>query len=1001
MVDGIFHTRNGADGRMETTRLPGLLRACVLSVLLLSALLRAPASWADTKVKFDLRPDEFPKAILEFYHQSKVEVLFLSNDSLHKIRTQPVVGSFEPREALDRMLRGTGLTFEFDTEHSVIIKQPQVASEPPPSPPVSQHPVAKASERSSHLAAAASSVLSDSGPPAEVLVTGSLIHTAMDMTAPVQSLSYKDFSAAPFPTVQDAIYQLPISSLSTPREDLFLNNNYNYGSGIDLRGLGVAATLVLVNGHRQPLSGLNGDFVDVSNIPLAAVDRIEILPDGASALYGSDAIAGVVNIIMKDDFDGAETQLRYGGTPGGRHDVVASQLLGTHWDSGKAMLVYQYDDATALAAAARGYAANADKRPYGGADYRSYYSDPGNVLDPNTQQPLSGITSGGLSPTINLQNQFAPYQIFPQRTSHSVYATASQQAGESVDLFAEGRFSQRNTYVHNFPETESLYVPAANPFNPLGTDTLVAYNFGQAFGPVTFGAQTQNYIATAGARFKFAGGWRGSLSESYGRERLLVTGYNEVDPIALNDALASTDPLTAFNAFGKNSAATLATVSKLFVQRATSTIETTSLNADGPLFELPAGSVKLAVGLERREESLDHTVGNIANPEDLGTARYSRHVGSAFAELLVPVIGDGGNPRAPPRLEFNAAARYDDYSDFGHSLDPELRVRFVPLEWLKLRGSWGRSFRAPKLDDLYDSANNASGLAVFPDPKSPTGHSIAMVLQGDNPSLKQETAKTWTAGVDFVPSADPGFKTSLTYYDIDYEGQITAPAAADIFSILVQENQWGAVITRNPTQAQVETVCNRPDFFGSRAACLASTPAAIIDTRLSNLSTTRLTGLDADIRQSLETAAGRFEFALNGSYIFHFDQSVTDTSPSIDILNTFENPLKLRFRAQADWSQHGEGRPGLGANLAVNFTNGYENAGSTLQPRVGSLTTLDLQLRYRTPPNSGAWSGLDFTLNAVNVFNQSPPFADNAYGYDTSNFQPLGRVLSLSVSKRW
>jgi outer membrane receptor protein involved in Fe transport len=988
---------------METTRLPGLLRGCVLGLLLLFTLLRSPAALADSKVKFDLHPDEFPKAILEFYHQSKVEVLFLSNDSLHKIRTQPVVGNFEPRDALERMLRGTGLTFEFDTEHSVIIKQPQVASEPPqPAAPTPQHLVAKAPERPSRLAAAASSVVSDSGPPAEVLVTGSLIHTAMDMTAPVQSLTYRDFAAAPFPTVEDAIYQLPISSLSTPREDLFLNNNYNYGSGIDLRGLGVAATLVLVNGHRQPLSGLNGDFVDVSNIPLAAVDRIEILPDGASALYGSDAIAGVVNIIMKDDFEGAETQLRYGGTPGGRNDVVVSQLLGTHWDSGKAMLVYQYDDATALAAAARGYAANADKRPYGGADYRSYYSDPGNVLDPNTQQPLYGITSaGGLSQTINLQNQFAPYQIFPQRTSHSVYATASQQAGESVDLFAEGRFSQRNTYVHNFPENQSLYVPATNPFNSSGSDALVAYNFGQALGPITFGAQTRNYVVTAGARFKFGGGWRGSLSESFGQERLLVNGYDEVDPAALSDALSSTDPATAFNAFGKNSAATLASVSKLFTQRATSKIETTSLNADGPLFELPTGSVKLAVGLERREESLEHTVGNIANPEDLGTAEYSRHVGSAFAELLVPVIGDGGNPHAPPRLEFNAAARYDDYSDFGHSLDPELRLRFVPTEWLKLRGSWGRSFRAPKLDDLYDSANNASGLAVFPDPKSPTGHSVDMVLQGDNPRLQQETARTWTAGVDFVPTADPGFKTSLTYYDIDYEGQITAPAAADIFSILIQENQWAALITRNPTQAQIDAVCNRPDFFGSRAACLASTPAAIIDTRLANLSTTRLSGLDADIRQSLDTAVGRFELGINGSYVFHFDQSVTATTPAVDILNTFGNPVKFRFRATAGWSQHAGGQRGLAANLAVNYTNGSDNPGSTLLPHIDSLTTLDLQISYATPPDAGPWSGLQVSLNAVNLFNQSPPLVDSAYGYDLTNFQPLGRVLSLSVSKKW
>jgi iron complex outermembrane recepter protein len=999
-----------ADGRMETKRLPNLLRRCVLSLLLLTALVCAPTSWgADPKVKFDLRPDEFPKAILEFYHQSKVEVLFLSNDSLKKIRTQPVYGVFEPREALERMLIGTGLIFEFDTDHSVIIKQPQVVNVAPPQ--MLQPAPLRVPETGTRLGAASSSVLSDSEPPPEVLITGSLIHTAMDMTAPVQSLTYKDFSAAPFPTVQDAIYQLPISSLSTPREDLFLNNNYNWGSGIDLRGLGVAATLVLVNGHRQPLSGLNGDFVDVSNIPMAAVDRIEILPDGASALYGSDAIAGVVNIIMKDDFDGAETQVRYGGAPGGRDDVTASQLLGTHWGSGKAMLVYQYQNSTELSAAARGYAANADKRSYGGGDYRSYFTDPGNILDPNTLQPLYGIpgnlngaplTLSKLLPTDNLENQFAPFQIFPQRTSHSVYATGAQHAGDNIELFAEGRFTQRSTYVHNFPETGTLYVPAANPFNPFESDAVVGYNFGQSLGPITFGAQTRNYVGTIGARFKFGADWQASLSESYGRETLFNSGYNEFDLPALNAALASTDVRTAFNAFGgANTASTLAGISKDFIWRAISAIETTSLTADGPLFSLPAGPAKLAVGLERREESLVHTVGNIANPEETGNARYSRHVGSAFAELLVPIIGDAANPHAPPRLEINAAARYDDYSDFGHAVDPEFRLRFIPFEWLKLRGSWGRSFRAPKLDDLYDSSNNASASVVLPDPRSQTGQSTVLELQGDNPNLRQETAKTWTAGLDLVPTADPGLKLSLTYYSIDYEGQIISPVPTNPFDILVQENQWAAVITRNPTRAQIDAICNRPDYFGSRAACLASAPAAIVDTRLANLASTKLAGLDLDVRQSLDSKAGRFEFGFNGSYLFHFDQMVTDTSPSVDIVNTIQNPLKLRFRATAGWNENGAKGTGFGANLAANFTNGYSNPGSTLLRHIDSLTTLDVQFHYGAPNDAGAWSGWDFSLNAVNVFNQSPPFVDYIYGYDTSNFQALGRVLSLSVRKKW
>jgi outer membrane receptor protein involved in Fe transport len=838
-----------------------------------------------------------------------------------------------------------------------------------------------------------------------VTVTGSLIHGAVDVMSPLVYVTQQDLSQAPFATVQDALYQLPIVSLNAPREDLGLNNNFNWGSGINLRGLGVGATLVLVNGHRQPLSGYSGDFVDVSNIPTAAIERIEILPDGASALYGSDAVAGVVNIILRDDFQGAETQVRYGGTPGGRDETVVSQLLGTRWSSGKAMLVYEYSDGTALDASARGYVANTDKQPYGGADYRSFNSDPGNILDPTTLQPIYGITPSGLSSTINRENSYAQYQLFSQRTQHSVYATGSQQLSDNLELFADGRYTRRNTHVQHSPVGLTLEAPGDNPFNPFqGSNTLVAYSFGQSLGPTTFAGETQNYMGTMGARLSFGAGWQATLSESYGRESLFDNEYNQVDQIALATALADASPATAFNAFGgATNPATIAGIRREDVLHAVSTIETTSFIADGPLFNLPAGAAKIAVGLERREESLSHTVADLTGPSLYSTevARYSRHVGSAFTELSIPLVGSAENQHAAPRLELTLAARYEDYSDFGHSANPEFRLRFAPIDSLKLRASWGRSFRAPTLDDLYDSSENVSGLASLADPRSSTGYSTVLGLQGDNPNLRQETATTWTAGFDVVPVVDPDLTLSLTYYSIDYTGQIALPAAADPFDILIQENQWAGVITRSPTQAQISAICNRPDFLGSVSSCLASTPAAIVDYRLANLASTQVSGLDLNVHQKIESGLGRFDFGLQGSYVFHFDQAVTNTSPSVDILNTYANPLKLRLRSTIGWNQHLTEESGLGANLAVNFTNAYDNPGSTLLPRIDSLTTVDLQLRYHTAKDAGFLGGMEFALNAVNVFNQSPPFADNLYGYDLTNYQPLGRVLSLSVRKKW
>jgi iron complex outermembrane receptor protein len=182
---------------------------------------------------------------------------------------------------------------------------------------------------------------------------------------------------------------------------------------------------------------------------------------------------------------------------------------------------------------------------------------------------------------------------------------------------------------------------------------------------------------------------------------------------------------------------------------------------------------------------------------------------------------------------------------------------------------------------------------------------------------------------------------------------------------------------------------------------LSSTPAAIVDDRVANLAATQTDGLDLSIRQKLSTGVGYFDFGLIGNYVFHFDQAVSNTSPSVDILNTYTNPLKFRFRTTAAWDRHLREESGFGATMALNFTNAYKNPGNTVMPDVNSFTTLDLQLRYHTAEDSGWLGGMDFALNAVNVFNQSPPFIDALYGYDRLNAQPLGRVLGLSVSKKW
>jgi len=982
-----------------------------LRTILAVTALWIPAAWAaGPVVDFNLPAEPFTQAVLDFSHQSGLSTIYGLTPPMQKLVTSAVKGSMSSSDALSRMLQGSGLTFEFDTPHSVLIEPVSAghaARQMPPGP-----------QRRGGPAPAPAALPLGRERLDQVEVTGSLIPGVQGVIAPLLSVEREQLSEAAYATVEDALYSLPLASLNGPREDLGLNNNYQFGAGIDLRGLGVGATLVLVNGHRQPLSGLTGDFVDISTIPWSAVKRIEVLPDGASALYGSDAIAGVVNIIMRDDFQGAETQARYGTAVDGRSERMISQLFGSRWHGGHAMLAYEFSDATPLEAADRPYAASADKTPYGGGNYDSYYSNPGNVLDPMTEQPAYGIprgqdgkslSAGELSAGINLANPFAQAQIFPDTTAHEVYASGSQSIGSRVQLFAQGRFTQRNSRANYLPDEQILVVPPTNPFyvNPFAgmPYTLEAYSFARDLGPTTFASRTNAYMTTLGASFQLPGDWQTTLTESYGRQTLLDDEYNVPDPGALAAALADSNPVTAFDPFGDGSytsPATLAAIRRDFRLHSASGVESTSLVADGSLLKLPAGEVELAVGVERREETLDHDVPDPMDPtERTIPQRYVRHVTSAFSQLVLPLIGNPHEPRAAPSLELSLSARHEHYSDFGNTFNPMADLRWTPLQALKLRGSWGRSFRAPKLDDLYDTAENAAASLVLPDPKSPSGRSLVLVEQGSNPGLRQETAKTWTAGFDLAPPYFGGSTLSLTYYSIDYDNRIAQPAAGDPFDILVRESEWASVITRDPSPAQIAAICNSPTYQGSVPTCLLSAPAAIVDARLGNLAATRTSGIDFEVHQLLRGHAGSFQLGVMGNYVLQFDQAVAAGAPPTSILDTTGNPLALRIRGTVSWTRHGPQQVGPRLALAVNYMGAYRNPGSTLIPRVAAWTTLDLQAAYALGRDGGWLKGTQVTLNAVNVLNHDPPFVDSQFGYDIYNVRALGRVVSLDVSKAW
>ncbi len=976
-------------------------------LLILAAALAAPlARAAGPKVVLDIPAGSALETLPKFYLQSKVEVLYLTQ-SLKDVKTNAVSGELTASTALEQMFAGTGVTFEFENELSATIWGPNEARagqarSAEPSSPASAAPQGQQQGIGGQTSGGPISL-------GELTVTGSYIRGVLDLISPLEIVTKRETKRTAYATVQDALQTLPLNSGVVQGEDFTGTGNYGHGTAVNLRGLGAGATLVLVNGRRQPNAGLNADFVDVSNIPWSAVERIDVLPDGSSALYGSDAIAGVTNIIMREDLDGAETQARFGTAPDGAAETMVAQLFGKHWRTGKGLFAYQYSQRTSLSASDRAYAADTDKTSLGGANHRIFRSNPGNVLDPRSFQPAfaipylqdgTALTPQDLLPGVtNYQNTFKVFDLMPDKEMHNVYVTGTQKIGEHFELFGEGRYSQREVNWLGLASDQLLMVPASNPYfvDPFGGSpyVLVAYNFLDDLGPLVGTAKTENTTGTFGVRRELSREWLATLSASYGEEKLRYEALNQINVGALNAALADSNPATAFNPFGDGSHTnplTLAAIRSTQRNSAISEIATINFMMDGPLFRMPSGTTRLAVGAEERTERLFRDL--------RGPQYYERNVKAAFAELSAPLMGTAADVSVPPRLELSVAARYEEYDDFGSTFNPKVGLRWAPLKSLKLRTSWGSSFKAPKLIDLYDTSQNLSGFALFPDPKSPTNQSMVLVRQGSNPDLDEETATTWTAGLDLTPGIAPGMAVSLTWYAINYKDRIIQPGANSLFQILLNENQWGSVITRNPSRAEVDAICDSPEFFASRAQCKVTNPAALIDIRLRNLAITRVKGLDLALDHSLRTGIGQLGIKLNGNYVFDFQQAVTNTSPTIDIVDTAQNPLRLRLRGAVEWNQRGPYMPGLGINLSVDYTGSYKNPGA-LRQNVDAWTGVNLYVAYRTAARIGWLSNTELALNATNLFDKAPPFVDQEWGYDYVNMDPVGRVVSFFIQKNW
>jgi outer membrane receptor protein involved in Fe transport len=668
------------------------------------------------------------------------------------------------------------------------------------------------------------------------------------------------------------------------------NPNLSAISSPNLRGLGPESTLTLLDGRRLP-QGLPSGAADISFIPLDAIERIEIITDGASAIYGSDAVAGVVNVILRKNYDGASIGYVGGqATDGGAGTNQVNASFGKTWSSGSATVSYQHS-----------------KQDLVDASQRSF---------------TQGATD--------------PFTLLPSNSADSVLASASQSLGSSVSAFVQGYYTKR-----------SVFSIQSYSFLPFSIAT-----------PTDF----KQYSGTMGFDLSMPGNWRVSAYGMAARQETSSDIYGVTIP----------NPARVFDS----------------PQDLIGTTRTVEVDANGPLFDLPTGAVKLAVGGGYRHEGFNQTESYVSiQSQDTRNVRY------VFAEALVPLVTPGERPRLHT-LDATLSARNDHYSDFGGTTVPKIGLLYRPVRDVAIRASWGKSFHAPSLSDAY--GKRVLNLVMVPDPLAASGQSILLDRSGGNPGLRPERSTSSNISFEFQPTALPGFLTTVSYFHIDYQQRI---GTLQNYPVALTDPTYSPFIIRNPSAAlQAAWLADAGGQIESNNTPYPYDPATVaaaFDNRVQNVSQQMIDGVDFGVNYTTTGAPGRLDLFSNIAYL-NLRERITQGTPEQTLTGTAFNPPRFKARGGATWS-----RRQLSATAILNFLGDETNTYQPGSPHVSSWTTLDTSLTY-IPTWTGLLDQTHLTLAVQNVFNSDPPHVEfntfrKGINYDSTNVTPLGRFISVQV----
>lgn len=1000
-----------------------------------TAALLAGAVQAQALYAVDIEAGPLDVALLALAKQTDQQ-MFFAREAVAGRQAPALRGRYTPEQALALLLGGTELAARRTGPEVLVVERrddgaavPAETEGPRPRPFADEAlPTGPALVHQGTLTAP---------PPATtveaLVVTGSHIRGAPS-PSPLLVASRADLERTGQTTVAQALRSLPQNFGGGAAEGTALTGadrsgrNGAFATGINLRGLGAGATLVLVNGRRIAGSGAFGDFADVSSIPTAAVERVEVLLDGASAIYGSDAVGGVVNIILRRGLEGGELRLLSGAATAGEPvEGQASVVAGRRWNGGGALFAYELQRRDALPAAARPFSASADLRPFGGRDQRQANSFPGNIqrTDPVTgvTAPYWAIPAGqdgvGLQPgdlQAGAANRGEPRRgsdLLPQQTLNAVYLALDQDVGGSLELTADARYSARRFRLRALPSTATFTVTQNNPFfvSPTGaTSHSLAYSFAEDLPNPVISGTAETLALVAGAEARLPRGWRADVHGAFAQEIDESRNTGLVNSALLSEALGAVAdrPQTPFstardgffNPFagvpGANSPEVLAFIGSGFsISRSRSQVVSGGMQLDGALWRLPGGELKVAAGVQARREALTSSGANYASalaPTATRAVDVSRTVAAGYLEARAPLIGVDNRRAGVERLELSASLRTERYSDVGTTTNPRLGLIWEMVPGVAVRTTYGRSFRAPALREVQDPTSYSPTFLPYGGARI-----LSLLLNGGNTDLRPETAESWTATLDVAPPSWP-VAFHLTGFDVRFDDRIERPVQQSITTALADPSLAPFVERISPgldpaDLARISALITSPQFTSSGGSFPGEQYGAIVDNRYVNTGGLRVRGLDLTGTGAFDFGGGRLNLRASGAYILDYEQQVTPASPVVERRGVAGFPIRFRGRATADWT-----RGDVTSGLAFNYASAYRDG---LGAPIGDHPTVDLQLRWA--PSRGVLKDAAATLTVRNVFDRPPPFYDNTSGlaYDPANADPIGRYVVLQLTRRW